>query len=422
MDSSSGRNLAAEAEAFLRQFGAECGKTVEWTDRRIAAVTEQIETDGIYSHSAEELAWGARAAWRNNSRCIGRLFWHTLDVVDARGAQTEADAAEALFRHLDMAWNGGRIRSIMTVFASSSADKPVHIWNHQLLRYAGYPSLDGTTPRRGDPASDAFTALCLQLGWKGQGGDFDLLPLVISIGDGEPLWFSIPERLAPEVKIEHPVYPSIGELGLRWYAVPVISDMALEIGGIVYAAPFNGWYMETEIGTRNFGDAARYNRIGPVADALGLDRSSNTTLWKDRALLELNQAVLHSFRQAGVSIVDHHTAADQFTRFQRQEADQGREVSARWSWIIPPISPSLTPVWHDSGMRELDLRPRLLQLDKPERLRALEPVMDTESERLRRLEPGSDAEPDSIKGKNSAGGCPVQGAAGATRPTCPFHS
>lgn len=402
MSSSIGGDLAAEAEAFLRQFGGENGKSAEWTEQRIRAVKEQIKAGGTYTHSAEELAWGARAAWRNNSRCIGRLFWSSLDVMDARGVSTEAEAADALLRHLETAWNGGRIRSMMTVFASHGSPSTVRVWNHQLLRYAGYPSTDGTTPRRGDPASDEFTALCIELGWRGSGGDFDLLPLVVSIGDGDPRCFPIPERLAPEVRIEHPEHPSIGKLGLRWYGIPVISDMALEIGGIVYpAAPFNGWYMETEIGTRNFGDAERYNRIGDVADALGLDRSSNMTLWKDRALLELNVAVLHSFRKAGVSIVDHHTAADQFTRFQRQEADRGREVSARWSWIIPPMSPSLTPVWHDSAMRELELRPRLLQQDKPKRLRGL----------------GTNSVPST---ESDAQGCPVAHNAPAG-PSCPFH-
>ncbi|MGR5915266.1 nitric oxide synthase oxygenase [Bacillus pacificus] len=59
------------------------------------------------------------------------------------------------------------------------------------------------------------------------------------------------ERRSKEVPIEHPEYP-ISSLGAKWYRVPMISDMRLEIGGISYtAAPFNGWYMGTEIGARN---------------------------------------------------------------------------------------------------------------------------------------------------------------------------
>jgi len=89
-------------------------------------------------------------------------------------------------------------------------------------------------------------------------------------------------------------------LGLRWYAVPVISDMELEAGGICYpAAPFNGWYMCTEIGSRDLGDAARYNQLPAIANLMGLNSNDDRTLWKDRAVTELNVAVLHSFSTAG---------------------------------------------------------------------------------------------------------------------------
>ena len=63
----------------------------------------------------------------------------------------------------------------------------------------------------------------------------------------------------------------------------------LEIGGIMYtAAPFNGWYMGTEIGARNLADEGRYNKLPLIAKLMGQDTSSETTLWRDRALVELN--------------------------------------------------------------------------------------------------------------------------------------
>ena len=50
-----------------------------------------------------------------------------------------------------------------------------------------------------------------------------------------------------EVEIEHPTIPEFKELGMRWYAVPAISNFRMDIGGITYAClPFNGWYMGTE--------------------------------------------------------------------------------------------------------------------------------------------------------------------------------
>ena len=39
--------------------------------------------------------------------------------------------------------------------------------------------------------------------------------------------------------------------------MPAISNMPLSIGGVTYpAAPFNGWYLGTEIGARNLADAS----------------------------------------------------------------------------------------------------------------------------------------------------------------------
>ncbi|SIQ29777.1 nitric-oxide synthase [Paenibacillus sp. RU4T] len=397
--------VCREAESFLRRYFGERDKPPAEAEERIREVLSAIRRTGGYDHTAEELVYGGKAAWRNNSRCIGRLFWNSLEVIDARHASTEDEVAECLFRHLEKAGAEGRIRPLMTVFRSrSEGSEEISIWNHQLIRYAGYPSPDGSSPRRGDPASDEFTSICLSLGWKGSGGDFDVLPLVIGIGAREPKLYEIPPHLVQEVEIRHPETSALDSLGLRWYAVPVISDMSLEIGGIQYpAAPFNGWYMETEIGARNFADAGRYDRLPDVADALGLDRSSNTTLWKDRALVELNLAVLHSFKRDGVSIVDHHTAADQFMRFQQQEREQGRDVSARWSWLIPPISPAATAVWHDSAMQEYDLSPSL-SYQPPAWVRA-----GTSAARPAPPESSGAAQP------------PLYAEAAGGRSGCPFH-
>jgi nitric-oxide synthase len=123
--------------------------------------------------------------------------------------------------------------------------------------------------------------------------------------------------------------------------------MQLRIGGISYpAAPFNGWYMGTEIGARNLVDPDRYDLTGLVASRLGLDMSSEQTLWRDRAVIEINRAVLHSFNQAGVSITDHHTESQRFLTHVAREENLGRVCPADWSWIVPPISGALTPVFH----------------------------------------------------------------------------
>ena len=46
--------------------------------------------------------------------------------------------------------------------------------------------------------------LCQQLGWKGPGGRFDVLPLVLSAEGHDPEMFEIPPKLILEVQLTHP--------------------------------------------------------------------------------------------------------------------------------------------------------------------------------------------------------------------------
>lgn len=331
--------LFEEAAHFIRQCYQELG-CEEAIEPRLAEIASLIEATGTYCHTFAELEYGARVAWRNSNRCIGRLFWETLHVFDERALEDAQSIAAALLRHIGWATNNGRIRPAVTILAPEK----VRVWNYQLLRYAGYETAGGIV---GDPDSVAFTEVCLELGWRGAGTPYDLLPLVIQVEGGPLQWFELPGELVLEVPIRHPDSAAFNDLGIRWYAVPIVSDMLLEIGGIRYtAAPFNGWYMGTEIGARNLADASRYNLLPAVAQALGLDTRHASTLWKDRALVELNAAVLASFREYGATIVDHHTAAQQFKRFEEKEQATGREATGRWSWLIPPLSPAATHVFH----------------------------------------------------------------------------
>ena len=192
----------------------------------------------------------------------------------------------------------GLALGIRAIFAAQRPNEPgLRFWNHQLVRYAAYRQPDGSII--GDPHSLPFTEKIAEVfGWKGAGTHFDLLPLVVQLPGRPPQLFELPPEAAHEVQITHPDFEWFADLGLKWYAVPALSDMMLEIGGVRYpSAPFSGWYMCTEIGSRNFGDVDRYNLLPTVADKMGLNRRSDRTLWKDRALLELNAAVLYSFQQ-----------------------------------------------------------------------------------------------------------------------------
>lgn len=337
--------LLEEAADFLAVCYTELEKSEQELEDRIDAVAKEIETTGTYRHTFEELEHGAKMAWRNNNRCIGRLFWNSLTVFDERGQSTAEGAFEALVKHIDFATNNGKIRPTITVFQSAiNGEDQMRIWNHQLIRYAGYER-DGQVI--GDSSSVEFTKQCEKLGWKGEGTHFDVLPIVIQVNGQEPCYFELPKESVMEVEITHPDFAGFKELNAKWYAVPIISEMKLEIGGIHYTmAPFNGWYMGTEIGARNLADEDHYDLLPAVAEVIGADTSSNRTLWKDRALVELNVAVLESFNGAGATIVDHHTAAKQFKNFEKKEAGAGRDVTGNWAWLIPPMSPATTHIFH----------------------------------------------------------------------------
>lgn len=185
------------------------------------------------------------------------------------------------------------------------------------------------------------------LGWQGRGGRFDVLPLIVQMPGEEPRWFELPSDAVLEVPLTHPEFGWFAELDLRWHAVPAISDMRMEIGGIDYpACPFNGWYVGYEIGARNLADTDRYDLLPLVAAHMAIDTSYDSTLWKDRALVELNRAVLYSFQQAEVHLVDHHTVTRQFVTHEDRERRKGYPVSADKHWIVPPLSASTTPVFH----------------------------------------------------------------------------
>lgn len=346
--------LWEEAKIFIYTCYEELGLRREAAEARLLDIQREIEETGTYRHTLQELEYGIKLAWRNSNRCIGRLFWRSIRLVDARDAKSAEEVAECLFQHIRAATNNGKVIPMLTLFAPRTSEgvDPVRIWNHQLIRYAGYETSSGIV---GDPASVSFTKQVMKLGWQGKGTDYDVLPLVIEIAGHKPVYISIPEELVMEVKIEHPDYPEMESLGLRWYAVPMISDMRLEIGGVQYpAAPFNGWYMGTEIGARNLADTFRYNKLPDVAKVMQLGTTSEVSLWRDKALVELNIAVLHSYRKNGVSIVDHHTAANQLAIFEEREAEAGREVTGNWTWLIPPMSPATTHIFHKSYSNQVN--------------------------------------------------------------------
>ncbi|XP_053625637.1 nitric oxide synthase-like protein isoform X1 [Plodia interpunctella] len=336
-----------DAKDFLGQYFASIRRAnTPAHEARWLAVQEEVERTGTYQLTTTELVFGAKLAWRNASRCIGRIQWSKLQVFDCRQVTTTSGMFEALCNHMKYSTNKGNIRSAITVFPQrTDGQHDYRIWNSQLISYAGYRQPDGTV--LGDPMHCEFTELCIKLGWKPPRTAWDILPLVLSANGKDPDYFEIPRELVMEIHMTHPTYEWFSELDLRWYALPAVSNMRFDCGGIEFTAnAFNGWYMSTEIGCRNFCDTNRLNMLEKVAQKMGLDTRTPVNLWRDKALVEVNVAVLHSFQQQNATIVDHHTASESFIKHLDNENRLRSGCPADWIWIVPPMSSSITPVFH----------------------------------------------------------------------------
>lgn len=80
--------MLEKARAFIKQFGKEMKKPIE---QRLKEIEEEIVSTGTYTHTEEELVYGAKVAWRNSNKCIGRLFWNSLHVFDHRRLEDEEE-------------------------------------------------------------------------------------------------------------------------------------------------------------------------------------------------------------------------------------------------------------------------------------------------------------------------------------------
>ena len=311
-------------------------------------VVAEIAETGTYVHTNEELTVGARLAWRHNTRCIGKLYWRGLTVRDLRDVTDAEGIAKGCLDHGEFVFNKGRIKPSITIFAPSTPGTPAaKVWNSQLISYAGHRQADGTII--GDPHTVAITDLAKKHGWAPAKEGSVRHPAAGRRGPPTARSASTRSRASWRTRSRSsiPTIPGLAELGLRWWGFPSICDNVLSIGGINYpCAPFTGWYLAPEISARDFTDTYRYNLLPEIAEALGIDTSDVRSLWKDKAVIELTTAVLHSYDKAGIRMDDHHTAAQKFHKWTQSEESKGCPVEAEWAWMVPPISASLSPNFH----------------------------------------------------------------------------
>ena len=359
-----GRGLLTDTEAITQMekfFDNYYGDTenshperTKWD--RIGEVRTLMKVDGNYEHTFDELSWAAKTAWRNAPRCAGRNLWKTLHVVDERAALHCKEIFDAICKNLRLAFNGGLVEPSAVIFrqrfrGSCQNKLGIRVWNGTVLSFAGFLKENGDIV--GDPKNVDLTNLAKSFGWTPKVGKFVLLPLMITDAYEHIEIFELPEDIKGYiVDISHPTEPDITNLGLKWYAIPSVSSMMLEAGGVQYTCTqIAGFFQDTEVSVLNLLAESRYNLMESIGRKLNLDVSANTTYWKCKVALELTKAVYHSFVKARVSMVDHITMAENFSCFMKEEVRKRGGCPADWIWVVPPMSSGLTRVFHQEMLR-----------------------------------------------------------------------
>lgn len=108
--------MLTEAKNFITQMYSELNYDNQSLNERLTAISAEITDTGSYTHTYEELSYGAKMAWRNSNRCIGRFFWNTLTVQDARDVDDEDTFIASINHHINEATNNGKIKPFITIY------------------------------------------------------------------------------------------------------------------------------------------------------------------------------------------------------------------------------------------------------------------------------------------------------------------
>ena len=401
--------IKQEAEDFLRECRSQgvISSDLELETRLLSAFSDIAQStvqsqvtdnegntyDGLaggsWMQTKSELEYGIRAAWRNSRRCIMRSEHEGLVLSDLRHETTSKGMAHAIVEGILKAINSCRITPTAFVFpARNPGSRGPMIWNQQILAFAGYRQADGSV--LGDPASIDITDAMIELGWSPplSKSRWDVLPLVTMAEGEDPYILELPDQLKETINITHPRYQKeFEQLDLQWVKVPVLSRLGFDIGGVQYtASPFLGWFMDAEVGSRDLGDAWRYNVFPAVVRALKLSddpsvdfedlegykqlaalvcrslvwRLSNAlTQTQSHAQAELNYAVFHSYSRQRITMSDSLTSSFQYQQFNDvYKSEKGFSLPADFGWLVPPQG-SIIPLWHKGALPNYQPKPMI---------------------------------------------------------------
>ena len=112
----------------------------EWPEsdkeRRWGEIHREVKATGTYTHTYEELAYGAQVAWRNAPKCVGRISWRNLIVRDLRHVTDPDEMFRECVEHLRMGINGGNLQIVLSAFRPKRPNERwgPRFWNGQYLR------------------------------------------------------------------------------------------------------------------------------------------------------------------------------------------------------------------------------------------------------------------------------------------------
>ena len=99
--------LLEEARSFIETMYRELNYNPSIFDKKNKRDRKEIEHT-TYTHTLKSCRMALNSCLAYSNRCIGRLFWDSLNVEDARNVDNERDFIDTINHHLEHATNNGR--------------------------------------------------------------------------------------------------------------------------------------------------------------------------------------------------------------------------------------------------------------------------------------------------------------------------
>lgn len=112
--------ISLVSERLLRkalEWSEQVAHELEWDEAYLAKrkvdIEAEIRATGTYSHTEEEVVHGARVAWRNSAKCVGRIAWNTMLVRDRRHITNLDHMFAECLEHQRLATADGSLKAVM---------------------------------------------------------------------------------------------------------------------------------------------------------------------------------------------------------------------------------------------------------------------------------------------------------------------